>query len=89
MPINTGYSTGRYNADLVTNFSRSQKPISQDRTGNVHSIEYDVLGRVVSDAMTTLVSGVDSAVRQIETAYDSQGNAYLLSSYDAAISGTS
>lgn len=48
---------------------------------------YDVLGRVVSDAVTTLGSGVDGAVRRIETAYDGQGNAYLVTSYDAASSG--
>jgi len=60
---------------------------SQDRNGNVHTIGYDVLGRVVSDAVTTLGSGVDGSVRRIETAYDSQGNAYLLSSYDAASGG--
>ena len=44
-----------------------------DCNGNVHTVGYDVLGRVVSDAVTTLGSGVDGAVRRIETAYDSQG----------------
>ena len=41
----------------------------------------------MSDAVTTLGSGVDGSVRRIETAYDSQGNAYLLTSYDAASGG--
>ena len=41
----------------------------------------------LSDAITTLGSGVDGAVRRIETAYDTQGNAYLLTSYDAATGG--
>ena len=45
-------------------------------------------GRVVSDAVTTSGSGVDGAVRRIEAAYDSQGNAYLLTSYNAATSGS-
>src|SRR5947208_11243235 len=58
-----------------------------DRNGNVHTYTYDVLGRVTSDAVTTLGSGVDGAVRRIETAYDSQGNVYLLTSYDAASGG--
>src|SRR5262249_53551326 len=55
--------------------------------GNVHTYSYDVLGRQISDAVTTLGSGVDGSVRRIETAYDTQGNAYLITSYDAATGG--
>jgi RHS repeat-associated protein len=58
-----------------------------DRNGSVHTYSYDILGRVTSDAVTTLGSGVDGAVRRIETAYDAQGNAYLVTSYDAASAG--
>ncbi|VTU01335.1 rhs repeat-associated core domain-containing protein : YD repeat protein OS=Isosphaera pallida (strain ATCC 43644 / DSM 9630 / IS1B) GN=Isop_2419 PE=4 SV=1 [Gemmataceae bacterium] len=47
-----------------------------------------MLGQVVIDAVTTLGSGVDGAVRRIETAYDGQGNAYLVTSYDAVSSGS-
>ena len=61
---------------------------STDRNGSVHTVTYDVLGRVVSDAVTTLGTGVDGAVRRIETAYDGQGNAYLVTSYNAASIGT-
>jgi RHS repeat-associated protein len=46
-----------------------------------------VLGRQTSDAVTTLGAGVDGAVRRVDTAYDSQGNAYLLTSYDAPSGG--
>jgi RHS repeat-associated protein len=52
-----------------------------DRNGNVHSYSFDVLGRPTSDSVTTLGSGVDGAVRRIDTTYDTQGNAYLLTSY--------
>jgi RHS repeat-associated protein len=52
-----------------------------DRNGNVHSYSFDVLGRPTSDSVTTLGSGVDGTVRRIDTAYDTQGNAYLLTSY--------
>ncbi len=41
-----------------------------DRNGNVHTLSYDVLGRVVSDAVTTLGSGVNSSVRRIDTVCD-------------------
>ena len=47
-----------------------------------------MLGRVIVDAVTTLGSGVDGAVRRIETAYDGQGNPFLVTSYDAASSGS-
>jgi RHS repeat-associated protein len=59
-----------------------------DRNGTTHSYSYDVLGRPTADAVTTLGAGVDGAVRRLETAYDSQGNAYLFTSYDAAAGGS-
>jgi RHS repeat-associated protein len=59
----------------------------QDRDGNVHTHSYDVLGRQTADAVTTLGAGVDGTVRRIQTAYDTQGNAYLVTSYDAATGG--
>ena len=37
--------------------------------------------------MTTLGTGVDGAIRRIDYAYDSQGNQYLITSYDAASGG--
>src|SRR5262249_6199720 len=49
--------------------------------GNVHTYTLDLLGRITSDTVTTLGSGVDGAVRRIDTAYDGQGNAYLFTSY--------
>jgi RHS repeat-associated protein len=58
-----------------------------DRNGNVHSYSRDVLGRLTADAVTTLGTGVDGAVRRLEIAYDGQGNPYLLSSFDAATGG--
>jgi RHS repeat-associated protein len=58
-----------------------------DRNGNVHTYTYDVLGRLTSDAVTTLGTGMDGSVQRIETAYDTQGNPYLITSYDAASGG--
>jgi RHS repeat-associated protein len=59
-----------------------------DRNGNVHTYAYDVVGRPTSDAVTTLGAGVAGNIRRIETAYDGQGNAYLITSYTAASGGT-
>jgi RHS repeat-associated protein len=52
-----------------------------DRNGTTHIYTYDVLGRVTSDNVTTLGAGVDGSVRRMDMAYDSQGNAYLFTSY--------
>lgn len=37
--------------------------------------------------MTTLGSGVDGAIRRLETAYDTAGRADLFTSYDASSGG--
>ena len=59
-----------------------------DRNGSVHQYTYDILGRLTSDAVTTLGTGVDGAIRRIDYAYDSQGNQYLVTSYDASTGGS-
>ena len=72
-----------------TTFNALGQALTQDdRNGTVHTLTYDVLGRVVADAVTTLGAGVDGAVRRVEYAYDGQGNAYLVTSYDAATGGS-
>jgi RHS repeat-associated protein len=58
----------------------------KDRSNTTHTYTYDVLGRQTSDAVT-LGAGVDGSVQRIETAYDTQGNPYLTTSYDAAVGG--
>jgi RHS repeat-associated protein len=59
----------------------SEPLTATDRNGNVHTYSYDVLGRLTSDQVTTLGSGVDGSVRRIDIAYDTQGNPYLFTSY--------
>ena len=59
-----------------------------DRNGSTHALTYDVLGRILIDAVTTLGTGVDGSVRRIEYAYDGQGNQYLITTYDAASGGS-
>ena len=65
-----------------------QTVTATDRNGTVHTLGYDVLGRVVSDVVTTLGAGVDGGVRRVETAYDGQGNASLVTTYDATSGGS-
>ena len=83
----TGAASASQQESVAVN-ALGQTLTSTDRNGSVHTLTYDILGRVVSDAVTTLGSGVDGAVRRVETAYDGQGNAYLVTSYNAASSGT-
>ncbi len=52
-----------------------------DQNGTVHTYTYDILGRQISDTVTTLGSGVDGSVRRIDVAYDTLGNATLITSY--------
>ncbi|MBO0696925.1 MAG: RHS repeat protein, partial [Zavarzinella sp.] len=53
-----------------------------DRNGTTHAYSLDVLGRQTLDAVSQLGAGVDGTVMQIGTAYDGQGNPYLVTSYD-------
>jgi YD repeat-containing protein len=59
-----------------------------DRNGTVHTYTYDVLGRQTADAVTTLGSGVDGAVRRLETSYNALGLLYQMTSYNAASAGS-
>jgi RHS repeat-associated protein len=76
----TGNASSGYK-DQYTYNALGQVATYTDRNGNVHTYSYDVLGRQTSDTITTLGTGVDGGVRRLDTAYDTQGNAYLLTSY--------
>jgi YD repeat-containing protein len=52
-----------------------------DRNATAHTYLYDVLGRQTSDQVMTLGSGVDGAVRRLDTAYDTGDRPYLFTSY--------
>jgi RHS repeat-associated protein len=73
--------------DTYTLNALGQNLTATDRNGDVHTYTDDVLGRPIANAVTTLGSGVDGSVRRIEVAYDTQGNPYLITSYDAATAG--
>ena len=74
--------------DTLTVDAVGDTATATDRNGTVHTYTYDVLGRPTADAVTTLGTGVDGSVRRIATAYDGQGNPYLVTSYNAASGGT-
>ena len=60
-----------------------QKEI-EDQNGNVRTLEYDDLGRLEHDRVTTLGSGVDGAVRRITRSYTALGLLKNITSYDNA-----
>jgi RHS repeat-associated protein len=74
--------------DVLTVNALGQPLTMTDRNGTVHTYSYDVLGRQTADAVTTLGSGVDGMVRRLVTAYNTQGNAYLFTAYDASSGGS-
>jgi RHS repeat-associated protein len=53
-----------------------------DQAGTVHAYDYDKLSRQTQDCVTTLGTGVDGAVRRIETAYEVRGMKARLTSFD-------
>jgi YD repeat-containing protein len=59
-----------------------------DRNGTTHDYVRDVLGRLTSDQVATLGSGVDGTVQRLDTGYDTQGNPYLFTSYGSPSGGT-
>ena len=59
-----------------------------DQNGTVHGVAYDAVGRRTADSVTVLGSGVDGAVRRIETDYDSAGLLFRTTSLDASSGGT-
>ena len=56
----------------------------RDQNGTVHTYEYDNLGRLLHDRITTLASGIDGAVQWISIAYDVVGNVKSVTSYDVS-----
>ncbi len=87
-PTTGNPSTSASNQTSVQYNAFGQKISATDPNGTTHAYTYDVLGRQVSDAVTTLGSGVDGSVRRLTTAYNSTGQAYLYTSYNAASGGS-
>ena len=66
---------------------QGQRTSKKDQNGSVHGYEYDALGRMTADKVTTVGTGVDDAVRRIETDYEVRGMVAKVTSYDAATIG--
>lgn len=60
----------------------SQQTSATDQNGTIHSYEYDKLGRITQDRVTTIGTGVDGSVRRIAMTYEVRGMREHLTSYD-------
>lgn len=59
-----------------------------DQAGTVHQYDYDKLGRVVHDRITSLGSNINGAVRRISYEYETRGILQLITSWDNAAVGS-
>jgi len=67
--------------ELTTVNAVGQAVTFTDRNGTEHTYSYDVVGRLTSDDITYLASGVDPYITRLDIAYDTAGRAYLFTSY--------
>jgi len=67
---------------------QAERKEKKDQNGSVHTLEFDGLGRVIHDRVTTLGTDVDGAVRRTSTTYEVRGMAAKISNYDNATVGS-
>ena len=74
--------------DTYTSNTLGERTGFTDRAGTTHTYAYDVTGRQTADAIPVLGTGVDGAVRRIESAYDTLGRVMGVTSFIAPTAGT-
>jgi RHS repeat-associated protein len=67
--------------------AQGDKIYLKDPIGNVHELDFDELGRQSADKVTTLITGVDGAIRRISRTYDALDRPKKITSFDAATGG--
>ncbi|MEI8379568.1 MAG: glycosyltransferase [Planctomycetota bacterium] len=60
----------------------------KDQNGSEHSYEYDLLGRLTEDCVTTLGTGIDGMVRRIGKGYEVRGMVNRVTSFDSPTVGS-
>ena len=61
---------------------------STDQNGTVRALDYDKLGRLIHDRVTTLGTDVDGTVRRISRTYEIRGMVESVTTYDNATVGS-
>ena len=67
---------------------QAQRVTFTDQNGTVHSYTHDLLGRRIDDGVTTVGTGIDTAVLRIAASYEVRGNPQNITSYDNATVGS-
>ncbi|MGD9791110.1 MAG: RHS repeat-associated core domain-containing protein [Phycisphaerales bacterium] len=68
--------------------AQGQQVWTKDQEGNITETTYDTAGRETHRAITTVISGFDSAVRRISTTYLSRGMVNKVTQYDNQTAGS-
>ncbi len=79
----TGIASSSEKETLAYN-ALGQRRLWRDRNGTAHTYYFDVLGRMLADAITTPGTGIDTSVLRLDTSYDEGGRPYLFTSYTTA-----
>ncbi|MCA8991914.1 MAG: hypothetical protein KDA88_08040 [Planctomycetaceae bacterium] len=84
------YPDSTSGSDTVTYSSnrQRQRTATQDQNGSVHAFNYDLLGRLTQDRVTTLGTGVDGTVRRLELDYEVRGLPQRMTSWDNSTVGS-
>jgi RHS repeat-associated protein len=83
------YPDGSVSDRMEYKYNRQgQQTEIKDQNGNVRTLEYDKLGRLEHDRVTTLGSGVDGAVSRLTRSYEVRGMLEKISSYNNATVGS-
>ncbi|MBS0205278.1 MAG: RHS repeat-associated core domain-containing protein [Planctomycetes bacterium] len=84
------YPDSTSSSDLIsyTYNRQGQQTTLTDQRGCVHTFDYDLLGRLIHDRVTTLGTGVDGAIQRLSTNYEVRGLRLTLTSYDNATVGS-
>ncbi|GIX04973.1 MAG: hypothetical protein KatS3mg114_0842 [Planctomycetaceae bacterium] len=80
-------STGGSDQVWLSYNRQAQRTSLTDQNGSVHQYDYDLLGRLTQDRVTTLAASIDGAVRRIETAYEVRGLVSRVTSNDSPAVG--
>jgi RHS repeat-associated protein len=86
-PLGNGPS-GVYNRVEYLYNRQGERIQKTDQNGTVHAYDYDPLGRLSDDCVTSCGSGIDSAVLRISLGYEVRGMVESITSYDNATVGS-
>ncbi len=86
-PLGDG-TDGVYDRLEYTYNRQGERTEKKDQNGTVHAYQFDALGRVLHDQVTTLGTNIDGAVRRMSTTYEVRGMVESITHYDNATVGS-